>query len=681
MVKVGALLLRNEWVSRLLASLSVCAAGVLGGCAAAPSRPSAEVGARPWVDRPMDFLLSETPVEVSKLWTQQVPGIMTDVSVARDGSAILIATVPNPEAGAGPRETGRALTRYDRDGKKVWRVELKGVVKSLALTDDAKLALVSTYDGELLALDAEGKTAWTAEGLCKPIPLGRRFLCYHDDDAEPEVAFDIYNAKGRKVLYYPIARDVLALKVSDDQRNVAIALDGGQVLLFDPEFRSLWQRQVVGEALDIAVSSGKSPRVAVIYNHRVAGTEASSSPPQALAVFDAEGRLSGDALLPVRASQVEAAPGGDGFAVYGNGKQGQSVAYYAVPDLAPPAQAPAAGSPQASPSAPPPALIERWRRGHPQPADYTSTMLATRDLVILGYERAAPGARHSHLVAFDSQGALKWNLPLVTQDGAYLYAHGFAPKPSLLAVGTDDGYLSAFRLREAAPALGKKTQAPGIASETQTETEASTVAAADAESPPPVAGEFEEIPVPSVQGNGEEEVDGVPLTVRIRPWISEGGGVGTSASERRAVNRFALGVDLDVGADLDWAFGALYEFFASSECVSEVGCVSRQSTQFSFGWFFVPHRAYVKLLGGAQTLAGTTPDAEGSSFTWTGGVAVGARLMVGSRFSLGIEGLFEASRAMATGSMLDAAAGSPRFPAQTLFAVGLVLGLDFGRLR
>jgi hypothetical protein len=49
-------------------------------------------------------------------------------------------------------------------------------------------------------------------------------------------------------------------------------------------------------------------------------------------------------------------------------------------------------------------------------------------------------------VALDPEGGLKWNLPLLTQEGAYLYAQAFAPGPELMAVATDDGFLSLFQL-------------------------------------------------------------------------------------------------------------------------------------------------------------------------------------------------------------------------------------------
>jgi outer membrane protein assembly factor BamB len=420
----------------LFSLLTACAAlGSLVSCSG--SKPRADTGAAkalagksyPMLEHPMEFSPSDHPAEARKLWTQKVRGIMTDLNVSRDGSALIVATVPNPDVEDGGGETGHGLTRYDRRGKRMWRIDVDGTVKAQVLTDDGKLALVSTYDNELFAVDTRGKIAWSAEGGCRPIPLKGKFLCYHDDDAEPNVAFDVYNEKGHKLLFYPITRDVLALKVSDDERNVAIALDGGQVVLFDPDFRSVWQRKLDGELLDLAVSSGSSPRVAALYN---------GAGGQHIAVLDGEGKVIAQGAPSTHVEQIEIAPGGAGVAVYGNSAKGQYLGFFKIP-------------------AQPGPMPEAWQRGDARFADYSSSIIMASDLVMVGYEDAAENARHSHLLAFDFDGNLKWNLPLVTEEGAYLYAHGFAPGSSLLAVGTDDGNLSAFRLKDEKAPAGTST--------------------------------------------------------------------------------------------------------------------------------------------------------------------------------------------------------------------------------
>jgi hypothetical protein len=64
----------------------------------------------------------------------------------------------------------------------------------------------------------------------------------------------------------------------------------------------------------------------------------------------------------------------------------------------------------------------------------------------MGYEEILPTSRSSHLLAFDATGAPKWDLPLATDLGAYLYSEKVALGPLLLVVGTDDGRISAYRM-------------------------------------------------------------------------------------------------------------------------------------------------------------------------------------------------------------------------------------------
>src|SRR5262249_40300538 len=159
-----------------------------------------------------------------------------------------------PDAeGDEPREPGHGLTRYSKGGRTSWHRELDAAVKSMAASDDGKLAYVSTYDNKLSAIDARGRTLWSTSGMCKPLPLTqKRFLCYHDDDAEAGVAFDVYTDRGRKLLSYPITRDILALKLSADERNTVIALQGGQLILFGPDFHAQWLKRMPGGIADVA---------------------------------------------------------------------------------------------------------------------------------------------------------------------------------------------------------------------------------------------------------------------------------------------------------------------------------------------------------------------------------------------------------------------------------------------
>jgi hypothetical protein len=148
------------------------------------------------------------------------------------------------------------------------------------------------------------------------------------------------------------------------------------------------------------------------------------SPDRRAAVFDHEGNVVGAGSVEVRAEQIEFAEGNSVLA-YGNGQEGQYLAYFEAEDKK---------------------LVERWRRGAPRRADYSSQLIASRDLAIIGFEESSEETRQSHLLGFDRQGKLKLNIPLVTEEGAYLYAQAFSDNRAFLGVGTDDSHLAGYRI-------------------------------------------------------------------------------------------------------------------------------------------------------------------------------------------------------------------------------------------
>jgi hypothetical protein len=384
------------------AIVAACVSGLLAGCASSKT-PGFDAATRPG--------------EVQKLWSRKLSGLLTDLSVSRDGSRLLVSTIPDPDRDGGQR--GNAVALWNNAGKKVWELPVESQTRAQALSGDGRLAVISNYREEVIGIGAEGQVLWKADGTCRPFVLDepKRVLCYHDDDADPKVAFDVFDWKGKKLLSYPIANDVLALKLAEDARFFAVALTHGQVILFGAaDFRSDWQRHVPGEILDVAVSSGPAPQVAVLYHTAKQG--------QLVALFDRDGKLRGQGRPEAHVEQVEIAPSGNGVLVYGNGPKGQHLALLARD---------AKGK-----------LAEAWHRADPRYADYSSSLIATQELTIIGFESVKPTERQSHLVAFDYDGKMKWNIPLVTEEGAYLYAQSYSPESSFLGVGTDDSVLSAY---------------------------------------------------------------------------------------------------------------------------------------------------------------------------------------------------------------------------------------------
>lgn len=360
---------------------------------------------------------ASTP-RVHRVWVKPIAGVMTDLAAARSGDAVLVATIPDPDSLLGPGERAHGLTRFDGKGRKLWHIETPGAVRAMALSDDARIGLVSTYENVLFAIDPRGRILWKRSGICRPIPFGKRFICFHDDDAESQVAFELYTRRGEKLLSFPIAHDALSMRVSADERNSVVALVGGEIIFFDTALHEVWRHKVAGEVVDAAVSGGESPRVAVLYN--IPGGPGRA---QGIELFDAGGESIAKLTPATRLGQVALTPSGEGLVTYGNGVQGQFAAFQSLPSG-----------------------VEIWHHASPHPAGFASNVIVTQERVIIGFENEDEGAGRNHVLAFGFDGVLRWDVPLPTRDGGYLYADSFSPARGLLTVGTDDGVVSAFRI-------------------------------------------------------------------------------------------------------------------------------------------------------------------------------------------------------------------------------------------
>lgn len=358
------------------------------------------------------------------LWSQKAGGAITDLVYSKQGNAIVAATVPDPDV-AGSLHS-QFVSRWSPKGKLVWRMPVKASTKALAVSDDASLVVVSNYSDQIRGLDARGKERWVFEGMCRPIVLTRlkHVVCYHDDDAEPFVAFDWLNFNGVREFHHPIKQDILALKVSDDERWLALALTQGVVQVFElseqaaPALR--WETQVDGEVSDLDVTAA-----------RVAALSLRKDGKQSVRLWDSAGKILGDADVRARMTQVElaetSAEGPDRVVTYGNSLQGQHLAVFEVADKG---------------------LTEQWSRGFVQPAEYNSSVQVYRDHLVVGIEDIEASGRHSHLLSLNRGGDIRWDIPLWNEEGAYLYARGYSDGVPTLAIGTDDGILRAYRLQK-----------------------------------------------------------------------------------------------------------------------------------------------------------------------------------------------------------------------------------------
>jgi WD40 repeat protein len=419
MVKLRAQLLR-----------SVILAALLPSCASHPPASPRNESAQP-----VGFAKSSAPVTPKKRWTVKTPGLLTDLNLSGDGNTVLVATIPDRdsvEAGANHSRNFAAI--YSADGKTLAEIEMPAQIKSQALSEDGQLALVATYDDTIRAYDRVGKELWNREAICKPIVLSavHQILCFHDDDddAEPELGFEIYDWDGHDVTSFPVKQDSLMLKISENQKYFVIGLNHGKAVLFSSStYKPLWTKSVDGEITDLAISSPDSgvPVVSALYNVKKKASKKHKSDPlvqeQKIQTWGGQGKDS-PKEVSTRLDQIELSPDGSSLFGYGNDADGQIVTRL---DQNTGALA--------------------WKRGDPSAAEYSSQMQVSQDWVWVGFEDMSKATRHSHVLGFDFQGGLKSDIVVPAEEGSYLYAYAFAPRGKALAVGSDDGELSLFDVK------------------------------------------------------------------------------------------------------------------------------------------------------------------------------------------------------------------------------------------
>jgi hypothetical protein len=386
--------------------------------------------------------ISSHPVKARKLWTRKSPGLLTDLNISRDGSTVLVATIPDRdsvEIGANHSKNYAAI--FSSAGKTLAQIEMPAQIKSQAISADGSLSIIATYDDAIRGYNRSGQKIWEHEGICKPIALSslKKILCFHDDDSDPELAFEVLDWSGNKIDSYSVKLDSLMVKVSQNEKYFVVGLNHGKVLLFDSTFKPVWQKSVDGELTDLAISSPEigQPTVAALYNvkktKKKRGKASKSvqipemSSEQRVALFPPSGKS--PTLLPIRSRLDELDLSSEGKALfgYGNDSDGQVIVRISED--------------KASPDT----LL--WKRGDPKPAEYSSQLFSSQEWVWIGFEDMNSISRHSHVLGFDSDGGVKTNIIVPSEEGSYLYAYSYADRAHILAVGSDDGRLSLFEVK------------------------------------------------------------------------------------------------------------------------------------------------------------------------------------------------------------------------------------------
>jgi len=318
-------------------------------------------------------------------------------------------------------------------GKWVWKKTLDARPKWNFLSAKADYAFATTYEGKLRAYSESGKELWSVDDYCRPYFLSTRslLLCFRGDDAKPTgVGFRVYDTSGKKLGEYPIPGELVDSSVSADERWIVLALSGGKTQLIDIQtmlqtMKPTQELKVGAEIAALSVSSGEAPIVAVFYYKK----EASGKHAATVALLDKQGKNIDTLSIEGRFDQLAISPSGKLVTLAGNNPYGQTIVALT----------------QDSSSH----LKELWRQRTPRYSDYTSPLAVMDDRIIVGFEESAPSESNqslAHLYAFDSSGKVEWSVPLVGEEGGYLFAYSHLKKSSVLVSVSDAGEMSAYEL-------------------------------------------------------------------------------------------------------------------------------------------------------------------------------------------------------------------------------------------
>lgn len=380
------------------------------------------------------------------MWRKALPYIVTDLKTSRQAESTFFATIPDPDR------------RWVPSGYRVFNMLSNGAyrfdklpppykmqIKSLHTSRSGRHLVFANYQDQVVLLSSAGKKIWAESGNCRPIVLEElnRVLCYHDDDAEPTIAFTAWPIAKKAGGYqpgpggerYPISGDILSLQVSESERWLGLGLTDQRLHLIgeDPiEKKLVLKREIKlpGEVAslslgDSAASISDTPlSIALLLSHK------EPEPLLWVGLREVDGTLkSGQLQLDHVAQSVEVSPSGDWVVAYSNTKFGQYLFGYSIVDVKGKLK-----------------LALKWKRGHPKSSDYSHNLQKVPGGVMVGYEQIENNNRTSVSMAVSFSGELLWSIPLEHNEGAYLYVQDFAPGARVLFTATDDGKFSAFKM-------------------------------------------------------------------------------------------------------------------------------------------------------------------------------------------------------------------------------------------
>jgi outer membrane protein assembly factor BamB len=217
------------------------------------------------------------------------------------------------------------------------------------------------------------------------------------------MGFDLYDRAGTKLQSVPVTGELLDLSISADERFVALSLTGGRVQVLDLEsLKAAWEVKVRGQMIGVSISSGPEPLLSVFFYKKSDTGKHQAT----LALYGSGGKLVDQLTLEGQFEQVAISPNAQ--------------------------------------------IKEAWRHSSPRYSDYNSPLVVTDQRTIVGFEdgpSAESGKSFTHLFSFDRGGKVEWAIPLVSDEGGYLFAYSREGSEPILLGVTDNGEVSAFRIQ------------------------------------------------------------------------------------------------------------------------------------------------------------------------------------------------------------------------------------------
>lgn len=371
-----------------------------------------------FISKPEQAVFKAGDEVVKPLWSKQLGGGVTDLVVSNQNNGILVSNLL-------PEAEGSQLTLFSPKGETIWSRRVQSRIKSMDLGMRAELAVVSSVDGVVTAFDHFGRELWSYLKSCRPMVLREegKVLCHFADTHDPGVAFDLITRSGKKESTFEVEGYLEKIEFSADRSVIALALSEGSVVVLDSKLQVLGQTSTRGRVLDLGVHT--NTRTVVGYLVNIRSHETRQREVVLMSGFTSTARRL-QFEVDTFANELAFSKNGQSVLLYGNSQRGQYLGAWSMSG-------------------------EKWKVSHPHFSDFSSPLGMLGNRVIVGFSRpdAKEGNPQNSLRSFDNGGQMRWEIPIGTTSGAYLFANGESHANSILVLATDDHRLDVYGLGRA----------------------------------------------------------------------------------------------------------------------------------------------------------------------------------------------------------------------------------------